>query len=326
MKKILLCIPAFNGYENLLIEKLKNRDFRVELFNYSEEKYQKARKIKNPFLRLWNNIYLKRRGEDLKDKFEAKIINKDLLKMCKEYDYIIKIGMFFLDESTLKILRSKGKYLILHHWDVITKKYEAKFLQEEKYFDKISSYSKKDAEKYKINYLSNFYFSQKISNSSINNEVFTIMADFHGKLKRKQFLEKVAKDLQENNIKYEFILVDKKGEESSLIKVTKEVLSLEKVMEKYSESKVILEYVKVENEGCSTLRALDCLGLKKKLITNNKEIINEDYYNKNNIFIIDENNIDIPIEFINSPYEELPKELVEKYYIDNWLDELLKIN
>ena len=118
----------------------------------------------------------------------------------------------------------------------------------------------------------------------------------------------------------------KKGEESSLIKVTKEVLSLEKVMEKYSESKVILEYVKVENEGCSTLRALDCLGLKKKLITNNKEIINEDYYNKNNIFIIDENNIDIPIEFINSPYEELPKELVEKYYIDNWLDELLKIN
>lgn len=95
MKKILLCIPAFNGYENLLIEKLKNRDFRVELFNYSEEKYQKARKIKNPFLRLWNNIYLKRRGEDLKDKFEAKIINKDLLKMCKEYDYIIKIGMFF---------------------------------------------------------------------------------------------------------------------------------------------------------------------------------------------------------------------------------------
>lgn len=62
------------------------------------------------------------------------------------------------------------------------------------------------------------------------------------------------------------------------------------------------------------------------MITNNKEIINEDYYNKNNIFIIDEDNINVPIEFINSPYEELPKEMVEKYYIDNWLNELLKIN
>lgn len=270
---------------------------------------------------MWNNIYLKNRNKNLKDKLESKVMNENLLKLNKEYEYVIKLGLFFLDESTLNILRSKGKYLILHHWDIIYKKYERNFLIEKKFFDKVSSYSKEDSKKYSINYLSNFYFEKLSLNEENENDVFCIISDF----KRKEFLEKIAEHLRQKNIKYEIILVNKKLK-SSLITIQSNSLPLEEIIKKYNKSKVILELVRERNYGCSTLRALDCLGLKKKLITNNKKIKNEDYYNKNNIFIIDENNIDIPIEFINSPYEELSKEIVEKYYIDNWLDELLKIN
>ena len=312
MKNILLCTPSFHGYEKILIKFLKMKGYNVDFFDFSKEKYREARKIKNPFLKLWNNIYLKNKNQNLKNKFQSKIMNEDLLRLDKKYEYIIKIGLFFLDESTLKILRSKGKYLILHHWDVICDEYKKRFEKEKKYFNKISSYSKVDSERYNVNYLPNFYFKNLESNKKNQNDVFCITSDF----RRKYFLEKIAKDLKKKNIKYEIILVNKKLQ-SPLITIQSEALSLEETIEKYMKSKVILELVKEENYGCSTLRALDCLGLKKKLITNNKEIINEDYYNKNNILIINENNIDISIEFINSLYEELPKEIVEKYYIDN---------
>lgn len=143
MKNILLCIPTFYGYEKILIKFLKEKGYNVDLFNSSEKKYQEARKIKNPFLRLWNNIYLKNRNKNLKDKLESKVMNEDLLKLNKEYEYVIKLGLFFLDESTLNILRSKGRYLILHHWDIIYKKYERNFLIEKNFLIKCHHIVKK---------------------------------------------------------------------------------------------------------------------------------------------------------------------------------------
>ena len=320
MEKILLCTPKFHGYEEIIINYLRIKGFKVDFFDYTHKKYKEARKIKNPFLSLWNNVYLRKRNKNLKDRYEMEAINKDLLSLEEKYDYVIKIGLFFLNESILKILRKKGKYLILYHWDVITINYENLFLKEKIYFDKIASYSKKDAEKYNIKYLPSFYFMKDMISNKIDNEVFTIMSDFQ----RKEILERIANNLKQKNIKYEIILIDKKLQ-SSLITIQPESLTLEEIIKKYNKSKVILELVRERNYGCSTLRALDCIGLKKKLITNNKKIINEDYYNKNNILVIDENNIDIPIKFINSPYQELSKEITEKYYIENWLNELLKI-
>ena len=35
--------------------------------------------------------------------------------------------------------------------------------------------------------------------------------------------------------------------------------------------------------------------------------------------------IDIPKEFIDSPYEELPKEIYEKYSLENWIKQLLEM-
>lgn len=93
---------------------------------------------------------------------------------------------------------------------------------------------------------------------------------------------------------------------------------------KIQENSVLLELKRSDNNGC-TFRSIDCIGMKKKLITNNKDIVNEDFYSPNNILIIDENNIEIPKEFIYSPYEDLPKEIYEKYSLENWVKQLLDV-
>ena len=78
-------------------------------------------------------------------------MNEDLIKENIKYDYIIKLGMLYLEKSTLKLLKSKGKFLICHHWDkIIDEKY---FLFERSFFDKVSSFSKEDSKKYSMPYL-----------------------------------------------------------------------------------------------------------------------------------------------------------------------------
>jgi hypothetical protein len=44
-------------------------------------------------------------------------------------------------------------------------------------------------------------------------------------------------------------------------------------------------------------RVFEALGYKKKLITNNQDITSYDFYNENNIFVITNENYQIPLDF-----------------------------
>lgn len=194
MKKIFLFGGKLHGYEKIIIDNFTNKGYEVIFFDYnSKNKYKKARKIKNPFLNLYNNIFLKKfKGMNLKDKLEADELNKDLLKIEENYDCFIKIGPIILQESTLKILKNRFPVLISHHWDTINSNKEKIILLEKRFFDKVSSYSKKDCEKYDLAYLPNFYFKKEDKSIKIENDVFGITSDFT----RINFLEKIAKELK----------------------------------------------------------------------------------------------------------------------------------
>ena len=73
-----------------------------------------------------------------------------------------------------------------------------------------------------------------------------------------------------------------------------------------------------------TMRTIEILGLKRKLITTNKDIVNYDFYNSNNILVIDRDNPKFDISFIEKPYIELKEEIYKKYSLENWILEILK--
>lgn len=321
--KVLLMTGMLFGYEKLIIKEIENLGYEVDFFNYElDNKYKKARKIRNPLLNLYNNLYLRKvKKINLKDLREAKAVNDDLLKLNKHYDIFLKIGPIFLQENTIKILKKLATKLISHHWDSIDNSVEKEFFLEKRYFDKISIFDKNNAMNYKINYLPNFYVEKFEKSNEIKYDLYTIMRD----ISRKDLLEKIKIFCNNNDINANLTIVTERHKpiESNIIKIQKEGIPLEKMMENFKKSKCILELVRVRNNAPS-LRTMDCIGLKKKLITNNKNIIDEDFYNSNNILIIDENNINISRDFIDSPYEELPKEIYEKYSLKNWTKELFK--
>ena len=64
---------------------------------------------------------------------------------------------------------------------------------------------------------------------------------------------------------------------------------------------------------------MEALFFEKKLITNNKDIKNYDFYNPSNIFILGENNIEDIKEFINKPYEKVEQKIIDYYDFEQWL-------
>jgi len=86
-----------------------------------------------------------------------------------------------------------------------------------------------------------------------------------------------------------------------------------------SKTKCVLEINKKDQEGCS-LRFLESLFLKKKLITNNKKIINDEYYNKNNVFILGVDDNKRLKEFITLPYDNSSAVNIDELNFVNWLE------
>ena len=58
-------------------------------------------------------------------------------------------------------------------------------------------------------------------------------------------------------------------------------------------SKIIVEIQRNDQIGLS-FRIFEALGYRKKLVTTNTDVVNYDFYNPQNILVIDENNIEIP--------------------------------
>ena len=83
-------------------------------------------------------------------------------------------------------------------------------------------------------------------------------------------------------------------------------------------AEILVDLVRQNQTGLS-FRFFEAMALHKKVITNNQTIKQYDFYNENNILLIDNENIIIPDTFLNSKYQPLPEELYKKYTVENWI-------
>ena len=78
----------------------------------------------------------------------------------------------------------------------------------------------------------------------------------------------------------------------------------------------------MENQHGVTLRDIESIFIKTKLITTNKHIVDADLYDENNVFILDENNLSKIVDFLNRPYKEINREILEKHTIAGMIEEI----
>lgn len=179
------------------------------------------------------------------------------------------------------------------------------------------SFDRKDCDRYGLKYNVQFSF-QQIFEKTKKRKLYDLYFIGYDKGRLYGLLELQKKlDICEEKVK--FIVVRDKN--SNIRDFTySSPISYEENLDYLSKSNIIIEFVQEGQEGL-TVRCIEALFLKKKLITNNKKIVKYNFYNKNNIFVYDEKNVSITHlkEFLRTEYESIESNVIQQYDFSNWL-------
>ena len=109
----------------------------------------------------------------------------------------------------------------------------------------------------------------------------------------------------------------------SLVEFNFKALNGAQMDEIVTNSKCVLDSAQANQNGL-TIRVIEMLGAKKKIITTNEDVVNYDFYRPENVYVynggFDSNNV-----FFKSPYQEIEDEIYKKYSLESWLKTLLNL-
>jgi hypothetical protein len=313
-KKIAIVSTNSFGYIDFIVNKLKATEgIDLTYINIDTIPF----KYKNKWSRIANFFSKTFYNKSVKEMNRTAFIEK-IIRSNDFYDQILVIRPDKLEVSALKLLRDNTIQMSCYLFDGIENFEHQKNILG--YFDTVLSYDKNDVKKYGFEFITNYIYDDAIAINEIEFSVFNISSYD----KRFEFLEKIAAYLTENQISYRFIVRKERILQHEKIQFSKDYISLHEVKEFISKSNVLVDIQKKNQIGLS-FRVFEALGFGKKLITNNQDIVHYDFYNKNNIFVISEDNYDIPNSFFETNYMQIPAEILDQYKLKNWIYQVFKV-
>ena len=267
-------------------------------------------KTKMPCLRelINNGVELTYKGDDINSS-EGRFYYKnfgDWRKHVKELEYVI-LGENSYDFNVSRYIKSKNKKckVIVYYWNKLV--FDSYFdILNDPNVDEFYTFDEEEAEKYNFKFNTTYYSKRvKLKKKKIKYDVL-----FLGRAKdRYDDLMKLDKQYKELGINTLF----------KVITDEKDYIDYYDYLDLIAESKSILDFNAYNQVGLS-LRTMEALFFKKKLITNNENVKNYDFYNKNNIFILGKDNIKNLNKFINSKYVDIDQKIIDYYDFDNWIE------
>lgn len=273
--------------------------------------------------------------EQLKGRYFQKVLDE---VTGKEFDYIFIINAAIFPEYFLHNLADKfnNACKILYSWDSISVYPNA--LRLHKYFDYIYSFDFEDTKKYKyMRFLPLFYCDDLYNGLLTSKFEYDFSFIGFGHTERYKFIKKIEKRANEEGWKYCFklylpsILHYIRGKYiKGLFPNAKKndfvysPISLNNIQQITEQSKIVVD-IELSNQSGLTMRTIETLGMRKKLITTNANIKNYDFYDECNILIVERDNPQIDVSFVVSNYKTLPEEIYEKYSLSHWLKVIFQV-
>lgn len=322
-KKILFLASNFFGYDIEIKNKLE--ELGATVFMYDD---RPARDFFTKAIIRVNKNFLKVKI----DNYYKKIIEKN--KNYK-FDYIFVLKGETLNSSILKKLRSnfKNSEFILYLWDSIDNYKNT--VSNMKYFHKVFSFDLNDSKKYTNIIFRPLFYTDIYKNincksnkkydlcfiGSIHSDRYKIIKNILTISKNNNYKIYIYMYLQSRKMFYIKKLTDRSFRKANMNEFKFKSLPQNKVINIIQNSKVVLDIQHNKQTGL-TIRTIETIGANKKLITTNKDIEKYDFFNSNNICIIDRENVVIDDIFFEKPYQQLDAEIYNKYSIETWLKDI----
>jgi hypothetical protein len=319
-KRILMFSPSFFGYENEIKKELENKGADVFLYDErpSNDFFTKLCIRLNFQLLIRKNIYEYHNNvlEQTKNiKFDylflvsPEAINVDLINKIKSIQKNIKTYVYMWDSLKNKkngfaLLDIADKFFTFDPGDITINK-KVQFLPLF-YIDDYKDISQNSVDVlYDLSFVGTVH-SDRYQIIKLLEKDFKVFYYFYSPSKLLFKLQKLLKgsfmNIETNDIHFDPF---KKNELLKLL----------------NESKAIIDIEHPEQKGL-TMRTIEMLGAKKKFITTNSNIREYDFFNDENILIIDRENPVVNKRFLDIPYRDIDKLVYDKYSLKNWVTEI----
>lgn len=225
-------------------------------------------------------------------------------KRIKNIDCVIIFDTLYRTNIS-KYIKKKNPNckIIFYYWNVIGEYNH--WILNDSYISEIWTFDKKDSEKYHLQWNPQFYtYRVQPIKKNLKYDILFLGRDKG----RANCIDEMDNSFRRLHLHSKLIVIKKESD----------FISYKDYLEIVSESKSLLDILAPGQTGL-TLRTMEALFLEKKLITNNADIKNYSFYNKNNIFIIGEDSLDKLPTFLKKPCVKISKEIIEYYDYENWI-------
>lgn len=245
----------------------------------------------------------------------------DWKRQLDQYDMFIVVSRKAAKYAVKYIKEKTGKRVVVWYWNMVTDKELPP-----DYCKKVGcepwSFDRDDCQKYGMKFGDTYYFPPKESetNKKVHNSMFYVGINRPG---RKELLTRLGEYLKINGLGYRFNLTAIPTESATVKAQYSPRMKYEEIIEAINESNSILDLNR-ENQSGMTLRPMEALFFKRKLVTNNESIIHYYIYDGPNTYIIKDNHFDGLADFLNEPYidNEINEIKRESYSFEKWLQRL----
>lgn len=347
-KKVLIVYDPHRAYKGsllqMLVDAVKSTGLEVSYIDVTNKpKYQYKSiwdRVKNIYHRILhkNTQYILQLENEFHNKYYQRQVKNFKEINPGKFDYVLVIKPEEFTEITIKEISSLGVQTVGYIWDGLRLFMKNNLKRNVKYLDGIFSFDTNNIINHpdlNLKFCTNFAVLDKeiVPFNNRLTDVFFI-GDLAGTLnsqRRDLKLEKFLKNI-EGKLDINIFLGNSSFKISKLnttkFKYLDQFISLEETKERTRNSKIVLDICKAHHIGLS-FRFFECLASETKIITNNKDVKNYDFFNPNNIMVVDfDHNILDQNEFarfLETPYEKVPIEIIKKYSIDNWINYLFNI-
>ena len=318
-----ICVISFDfwGYDAHIVETLKEKGIEANHIKIGAVSYENfGERLTN----LFSKVFL---GKNLKYQKRQKFVIEQLDKLGHQ-DQILVLNADTFDHSTLEYMKKRTNRFITFLYDNLDR---CPVQDKLHFFDKIYSFDDKDIEKHGFERLTNYNYLPFLSQENQNPSEDALYITSYDKKRIKQ-LEILSQKFEELRLKFDLYVIGKKSWKNQLMKplsknkivFTRKRISHENLPEFYKRTKVILDLMR-ENQYGLSFRVFEAMALEKKIITDNEKIKNYDFYNPNNILVLNKDFSNITKEFFETPYQSLPEEIYKKYTLEKWVERVFNL-
>lgn len=326
--RILLIMPNFFEYPELIKEELNNMGYEVDFFD------------DRPSTNAWVKAAIRINKNIISKYIENYFTEVMKTVRRKKYDVVFLISgqsLSFSKEMIEKIKECQQcARFVLYQWDSQTNFPYIKQIQE--LFDKCYSFDKNDVQGNPLLRFLPLFYSRTYERIGQNKNIdfkydFCFVGTAHPK--KYKFIKMMSEQLK-NVYPKQFIYF---FFPSPIVFFYRKIVNKELRMAKYSEfkyipltgnemneiyeaSRCVLDSPQAGQLGL-TIRVIEALGAKKKLITTNEDIINYDFYRPENIYLYD-GKMDLNNIFFKTSYIDIDQNIYEKYSLRSWLKEIVE--